>query len=857
MTTAPKPNSTPPPMPHHLRSLGYGWSVWKDFLLRGAGFPVKYILQLGSPELARSVDRMLELERELREAIATADRLCEQQQHQLHGPRWKLLTRVRKALRTGHYAKLAEWDGPGAEELERVRRAAEVLEAHRLQTGQALEWENLRLGTELRHLSRQERFGEAVLWQNRTAYHTGVRHLLETPVGDRSSSARSKERFVANYAQRYCTKNDSIGFFGPTAWGEFLEEGAPLTCRPGPDLLGARRTFLEYWAVDALCAVLSALPDMRPWMAPRRMPLVRLEGSTLYTPLGTDELEPLEARVFAACDGERTAASIARSLLEEPPPGPRTEQDVYEVLEGLASRRLIFWALEVPTSGRSTFTGILRAQLERIEDAPLREHALSMLGELEAARESVARAAGDVGALDVALGQVEETFSRLTGAASSRKGGQLYAGRTLIYEDCRRDMEISVGPQLRERLGPTLALLLQGSRWVTYHMSLAYADVFMRLYEEARSEAGSDTVEMTHYWVRMAEQIPKAGGSFPETVQAVLTEFQRRWSALFGLPSDARRIELSSQALLPRIAETFGAPGPGWPTARQHSPDIMIAARSVEDIARNDYRFVIGELHMGMNTIDQELFSDDHDQPSLLGEWMGHDLQRGRVTPTIPKAIASSRASYGLTWHPEDACVEFEEARSFRSRYRTFAIADLVIQRLDGRLQVRTRDGRERWDLIAFLDALLSSPRISMLPAASHTPRITVDGVVVWRESWQFTPEDMAFAHRESALERFAGARELALAHGLPRFMFVKASAEKKPCYLDLCSPLYVENLAHLVRRSTSITLSEMIPAPDECWLSDARGDTYTCELRIVAVDPEPWSPRRVPESQTPTARPE
>ena len=33
------------------------------------------------------------------------------------------------------------------------------------------------------------------------------------------------------------------------------------------------------------------------------------------------------------------------------------------------------------------------------------------------------------------------------------------------------------------------------------------------------------------------------------------------------------------------------------------------------------------------------------------------------------------------------------------------------------------------------------------------------------------------------------------------------------------------------------MTLAEMLPAPDQAWLTDTRGQRYTTELRVVAVD--------------------
>src|SRR5215208_1637537 len=83
---------------------------------------------------------------------------------------------------------------------------------------------------------------------------------------------------LASYLQRYCTKNDTIGFFGPVAWGRFSESPEPITTRPGEDLLAARRVYFEGWAIDALADLLTEDPAMRPWLAPRSSPLLRREG---------------------------------------------------------------------------------------------------------------------------------------------------------------------------------------------------------------------------------------------------------------------------------------------------------------------------------------------------------------------------------------------------------------------------------------------------------------------------------------------------------------------------------------------------------------------------------------------------
>jgi hypothetical protein len=57
-------------------------------------------------------------------------------------------------------------------------------------------------------------------------------------------------------------------------------------------------------------------------------------------------------------------------------------------------------------------------------------------------------------------------------------------------------------------------------------------------------------------------------------------------------------------------------------------------------------------------------------------------------------------------------------------------------------------------------------------------------------------------------------------------------------------SPVYVEIFIKMVRRMLSsdstegrVTLTEMLPAPEQVWLPDADGRTHTSEFRIVACD--------------------
>jgi hypothetical protein len=73
--------------------------------------------------------------------------------------------------------------------------------------------------------------------------------------------------------------------------------------------------------------------------------------------------------------------------------------------------------------------------------------------------------------------------------------------------------------------------------------------------------------------------------------------------------------------------------------------------------------------------------------------------------------------------------------------------------------------------------------------------------------------------------------------------VFVLAPTEPRPFYVDFDSPVYVNIFAKAIRRllrdqpDGRITVSEMLPTPEQTWLTDDQGHRYASELRFVAVN--------------------
>lgn len=74
--------------------------------------------------------------------------------------------------------------------------------------------------------------------------------------------------------------------------------------------------------------------------------------------------------------------------------------------------------------------------------------------------------------------------------------------------------------------------------------------------------------------------------------------------------------------------------------------------------------------------------------------------------------------------------------------------------------------------------------------------------------------------------------------------MFAKTPGEIKPFFVDFGSIPLVNLIARAVRRAAAkdaeaqVTLTEVLPDTDQTWLTDDLGERYSCELRMIAVDP-------------------
>jgi hypothetical protein len=239
----------------------------------------------------------------------------------------------------------------------------------------------------------------------------------------------------------------------------------------------------------------------------------------------------------------------------------------------------------------------------------------------------------------------------------------------------------------------------------------------------------------------------------------------------------------------------------------------------------------------------------EHERPDTLLEAVARDLPR-RILPLYPRAVCNSRTAppTALQSPAFTYLGAVAEPPGCPEGARVLPLFGLVVVAEDGRLRVRSRSDQELdlpWaEVVGEYLSVVSVKAFGVLEA-SHAPRVVVGGVVVNRESWRFPLAGTPLARRDRGAERHAAVREWATAEGFPRRVFMTVPGLGKPQFLDLESELSVDVAARLVGRALAreleadLRVSEMLPDADGLWLPDAEGNRYTCELRMVCVDPE------------------
>ncbi|MEU3515425.1 lantibiotic dehydratase [Streptomyces sp. NPDC006654] len=846
---------------------GGAWRLVPIVVLRQAGFPMEALTPLvdtasvdEAHALLESRSRLTWLSRELKPVL---------RQHQVPGC-------PQSASRVGQLRPL-----PGRE----LRRATAALPDEAARTlhayqGSAEEFARQQTAFAARHRTRldrartavaeafrDERLRQVLLLSNDAAYPEFAA-WLDTFQGDMGRHTRRMTDLLTMYLQRVTTKNETHSHFGPFTVGRVGDVPGIAWASEGEM---ERRTLFSHWAAEKLAQSAAAVPGLFDFVRPRRRPLSFLRDGRIdlyafttrdgldtdwnFQHLGGREVAAHEAWLWQRCDGERTLRDLRSEWGTEF--GSRTPVPFDQVLKELVAREWVVAEFEIPVGDHEPLAALRRQLLSAPPEqaAPI----LSAIGHFEEDLACFAKLS--LAERPAALTATKARFEKLTGTAANRNSGLHYADRSILFEEAH-------GEPAGLTIGPDIA------RFITDELSIVYETVLAR----PRLRMRRELVILTR-WVaerfgagvevpldRLYSEFFRDRHAIEEECAAVEAEL----AALDRLITDALLGEEGSDR--PEVVverdrmEAILAAHPRTPAAVV-DPDVLFAATSRQDLREGRFTAVIGDCHAVREVITHTSFGPliQERAPELLPEvYEGYLslLDDGEVLANLSRGHPD-KSSTQLVY----PCYDLEVyGRSGQSRDRVVQPSQLYVVLRDGRLELRAHGVAGRLRLMA---PPAGGPSIRQdplspfafprhfggagldAPALEHIPRIRCGRVVLQRETWRVPAARLRGAAAfdglvgqtggEEAAE-FVAACRLRSELGLPRHVFVKVPGEPKPIYVDWQAPLLVRQLCRLAaRKDGTLEISEMLPTPDQRWLS-VHGHRYTSELRCAVFSPE--SPR-------------
>ncbi|HZD94909.1 MAG TPA: hypothetical protein VE133_11685, partial [Candidatus Sulfotelmatobacter sp.] len=462
------------------------------------------------------------------------------------------------------------------------------------------------------------------------------------------------------------------------------------------------------------------------------------------------------------------------------------------------------------------------------------------LEKLDAARDAAKSAAGSPAQLNKALRQAEFVFEEITNTPGHRNPGATYGARTILYEDCRRGVDLRVAPELLQPIVPALSLLLKSLRWFMQSMAQEFCRLFHETHRELAAQSPERKIRLLDWWLYTEPKLLDA-----PSVNEIEKLFKQRWAGILPAGSDDSVLQFESSALKKAADELFPVPGTGYYPVRYFCPDLMLAAKDVESIQRGELLYVLGEIHSGKNTLCHAALVEQH--PDVQGlvaatEW---DLSGACFKIITPQEVETTTARTSeAALRPGDFLVATTADSIAPSGHDSHPVGDLALQEQDRELYAVSHSSGRRFHILeAFSDVLFGfvMNKASWVQPARHVPRVLIDKLVIHRESWRFRKDELTFALEKDEAKRFLGARKWMATHKVPLKAFVRSASEVKPFYLDMDTPVLVEGLCRAIHQLGSpteeISFSEMLPTSEQLWLRDAEGNLYTSELRFAVVD--------------------
>lgn len=620
-------------------------------------------------------------------------------------------------------------------------------------------------------LRSDERVGEAIACSSPPAYRDLSRGV---------KGARIR-RQLASYAQRFGAKSETMSFFGPINYADLapLEPNESTLTWLGHRVIRDREAHTAARVLHAINQAINDDDDLLSDAIPRRKTLlgkvsgiaVLVDGCRTVRDIARDSAVPLSE----VLDQVRTGLRSGRLTHDLVPPS--TLLDPWGWLEDRLSQRA---AAGHPSEAHRTVTKV-RELLAAYPSAPAQAK-LALQNELDSMIES-GRASDD----------------------------RFYNDRVVVHEAAVGTTEATLRGDLAADLLDVVAPALD---------LLAYqADLTRESTNRALAARLGNRV------VPLATALREVGDLTVRTADWLTDVIT---AALQNTDPDTVAVDLAEHIDLP--------PAPRDPILC--SIDMLPATADLARYRRGSTPLVLGDIHDAALLTPWALRFHPDSRRALLDRDTAIEAALGTQTAVnvIPRRSTGLPPLEfpGLVLELGGTAADPTRARIGLDalQVRSDGAQAILVDRTDPERPLLFHNG----ELDSGLHTALALPRIrrAVLPDLPHVPRLTWRNAVLSRRTWKLPSAEIPQPNAKiGESSRLLATARMCADRKLPTRFFAKSPAERKPVFIDTATPSLLDALTRLAATSETLTVSEVLPTPEQAWLRDGEL-RFAAELRCV-----------------------
>lgn len=691
----------------------------------------------------------------------------------------------------------------------------------------------------LQKISSMPRFQEAIFHQNQNDYQDGAYARIlnfsqqEIKRNVRNRPSKRKELLAYSYLQRFCTKNETVSFFGPSFIGKFAKIGKNIELKQTDlDKIKNRKVYTAIHLLKKISdSIINDNDEIFMMLKPRLVPTVYLDGENMVDGVNgrKNKLSKVDYRIISLIAQGNT---VGRVSLELKRMGIGQKQ-VLNRLREFIKERFLLSGLEinakVPEADEYLFS-----KLSKIPSA-IKNEWFVRLNKLIQLKNKFEK--GDLTNRLNTITELRKTFSSLLTNPEAR---YIRDEKGFFTEYCELNLKrLNLGNNLYHNLQDNLNLILKLACFNESKINKLKSSL---LYEWLRNNFRNQEIDVKDAFYRITDEKERKNPPFKfgnlDLSHNIGESLPRVFLDLVNQNRETSLARFNKTELEKRLTAYLDKSD--YPAAT--TCDILICAPDKDTINKGTYKIVLGEIQPMRKPLSVFKFFAD---TSLGGFNLVKELKR------IHKILGEKYTLGDLLFYPDDICVDspamldIEYGAYSERKKNKISFYDLKLKGENNSVSLIENKKKKPILLLtplSYFGSLFSilTPVISGLRSSekkAHFPRVEIDNFIFQREHWLFLKKYLFYTQRhykKKGVELWLELEKWRRKEGIPKQFFLKIDSLNKPVFIDFENYFAIETLIKFCKRAKEkIYLVEMLPGPEGLWLKDRYG-RYTSEFRLI-----------------------